>query len=264
MFLLNGISFHAIKAQCKPVIPAFKVGEELYFDVAYNWGFIWVNAGKVDFKVNKTILSGKEVYHFTSSGKSLKKYDWMYRVRDYYQSWASIPDLKPIRFIRNTSEGNYKTYNSYNFDYQKNKVYSSIWNTEKPQYLDTLKLNNCLFDVMTAVYYVRTLDLSKYKINEKIPLSMIIDNKIYKLYGRYLGKETLKTHDSKQFETLKFSILLVEGTIFKGGEDMLVWVSADKNRVPILVEAKILVGTVKAVFTGAKNLKYPLEYKKVE
>jgi len=38
----------------------------------------------------------------------------------------------------------------------------------------------------------------------------------------------------------------VEGTIFRGGEDMLVWVSTDNRKIPIVVEAKILVGSVKA------------------
>ncbi len=249
-----------LKSQCNPVIKAFRPGEELYFDAVYNWGFIWVNAGKVRFKVEKELFKGQEVYHFSGIGKSVPKYDWIYTVRDYYHSWATIPALKPLKYIRNTSEGKTKTYNVYEFDYQKHKIYSNTWNTERPQKLDTLNLQNCLFDIMTAVYYVRTLDLSKYQINEKIPISMIIDNEIYNLYGRYLGKEVLETHDGKKYKTLKFSILLVEGTIFKGGEDLLVWVTADNNRIPLLVEAKILVGTVKAVFTGAKNLKYPLKY----
>jgi len=248
------------QAQCKPEVKAFRDGEELYFDAVYNWGFIWVNAGKVKFQVKKEIFEGKQVYHFSSAGKSVPKYDWIYTVRDYFDSWATIPDLKPLKFIRNTSEGKQKTYNVYRFDYKKNKIYSDTWNSQKPQKRDTLSLQNCLFDLMTAVYYVRTLDLDKYNINEKIPVNMIIDNKVYNLYGRYLGKEILETRDGKKYSTLKFSILLVEGTIFKGGENLLVWVTADKNRVPLLVEAKILVGTVKAVFTGAKNLLYPLKF----
>ncbi|MCF6239731.1 MAG: DUF3108 domain-containing protein [Bacteroidales bacterium] len=263
VLIISGMYYPA-DAQCKPVIQAFQNGEELYYDVVYNWGFIWVNAGKVKFKVQKENFRGQVVYHFTGTGKSLEKYDWMYRVRDYYHSWATITDLKPLKYIRNTSEGKQKTYNVYEFDYQKNKIYTDTWNTQKAQKFDTLNLQNCLFDIMTAVYYVRTLDLSKYKINEKIPISMIIDNEIYNLYGRYLGKETLETHEGKKYETLKFSILLVEGTIFKGGEDLLVWVTADKNRVPILVDAKILVGTVKASFKHAVNLKYPLKFKKIE
>ena len=48
--------------------------------------------------------------------------------------------------------------------------------------------------------------------------------------------------------------MLVEGTIFKGGEDMTIWVTDDGNRVPIMVEAKILIGSVKAIITGAEGL----------
>jgi len=46
----------------------------------------------------------------------------------------------------------------------------------------------------------------------------------------------------------------VAGTIFKGGEDLVVWVTDDNYRIPVLVEAKILVGSVKAVLVGAEGL----------
>jgi hypothetical protein len=49
--------------------------------------------------------------------------------------------------------------------------------------------------------------------------------------------------------------MLVEGTIFKGGEDLMVWVTNDENKVPVMVEAKILIGSVKAYLTGYENLK---------
>jgi hypothetical protein len=51
----------------------------------------------------------------------------------------------------------------------------------------------------------------------------------------------------------------VEGTIFKGGEDLTVWVTADKNKIPVMAEAKILVGSVKAYLTSYEGLKLPLE-----
>ena len=38
---------------------------------------------------------------------------------------------------------------------------------------------------------------------------------------------------------------------------MFIWVTADENKVPVLVEAKILIGSVKAYLTGAKGLRYP-------
>jgi len=93
-------------------------------------------------------------------------------------------------------------------------------------------------------------DLDKYKSTEALMVTIT----------RNLCLDKLKTRKNKKYKTLKFSILLVKGTMFKGGENLTVWVSDDNNRVPLLVEAKILVGSVKATFDYAKNLKYPLRY----
>ena len=81
---------------------------------------------------------------------------------------------------------------------------------------------------------------------------------IHDIYIRYLGKERIKNRDGRKFDCLKFKPLLVEGTIFESGEDMTVWVTDDQNRVPIIVEAKILIGSVKAVFVDAKGLRSPM------
>ena len=45
--------------------------------------------------------------------------------------------------------------------------------------------------------------------------------------------------------------------MFLAGENMTVWVTDDQNRIPVLIEAKILVGSVKAYLSetyGIKNL----------
>ena len=47
-------------------------------------------------------------------------------------------------------------------------------------------------------------------------------------------------------------------SIFEGGEKMTVWVSDDKNRVPVRVESPIVVGSVKIDLMGHKNLRHPL------
>lgn len=258
-FILIGFVL-SVQGQCKPQVWSFNSGEKLNYDIVYHWGFIWVDAGRVEFKVERELLDNIPVFHFSGTGTSLEKHDWFFKVRDYYNSWAAIDDLKPLKYSRNTSEGKYKVKNFYTFDYQQKKIISDTWNSKKKQEYKTLELKDCIFDVMTAVYYARTFDLTKYEVNEKIPVKMIVDNEIYYLYGRYLGKEIIKTRDKKKYECLKFSMLLVEGTMFKGGEDLKVWVSNDENRVPLKVEAKVLVGSVKAIFKSAENLKLPANY----
>jgi hypothetical protein len=111
--------------------------------------------------------------------------------------------------------------------------------------------------VLTAIYHARNLDFSKYSIDQKIPLSLIIDNEIYDLYLRYQGREEIKVRGGTRYNCIKFSAMLVEGTIFSGGEHLTVWVTDDKNRIPVMVKAKILVGSVKAVLKSTRNLKHP-------
>jgi len=109
---------------------------------------------------------------------------------------------------------------------------------------------------MSAVYYFRSVDFSKYRPGDKIPINMILDSETYNLYIRYLGKEEVKTRDKKKYKCIKVAIQLVEGTIFKGNEDAIIWVTDDENKVPVMVEAQILVGSVKAILNEAKGLKY--------
>ncbi len=133
--------------------------------------------------------------------------------------------------------------------------------TEDEVVYDTLSYEACLFDVLSLVYYCRTIDLESYDIDEKIPLSLMLDGKKTEIYIRYLGKETQAIEGMGTFKALKFSALLVEGAMFSGGEDMYVWVTDDSNRFPVRVQAEILIGSVNATLKGYENLKYPVQAK---
>jgi len=257
-FILWLFNLQIAIAQCDVKNFAFKDGEVITYSAAYNWGFIWVDAGRVSFKVFEETLGGQQVFHFKSYGSSVPKYDWIYKVRDSFESWANLETLKPIKHIRNTSEGDYKAYEFYEFDYSKNKIYSSTHNSKKKPTKDTLNLQKCTFDLITAVYYARNINFENYQKNDKIPITFLVDNEIFNLKIKYLGKETITTRDKRTFKCLKFMPDLVAGTIFDKNSDMTVWVTDDKNRVPVLVEAKILVGYVKALLLTTEGLRYPL------
>jgi len=252
------LSKHAFNQLLTEQFPVFKDGEKISYNAVYNWGIIWLNAGSVEFNVRETKYKNNEAYHFTSFGTSLKSYDWFYKVRDYFQSYADINTLQPYFFERNTSEGGYNVLDRCFFNYKDSVVYTKIKKTDKRYTEDTIKLLNNSFDLISAVYYTRNIDFDKYKTNDKIPVRILLDNEFFDLYIRYLGKEILETHDKRKFKTLKFSVKLIEGTIFKDGEDLFVWVTDDFNRIPILVDAKILIGSVKATLASTANLKYPL------
>lgn len=227
---------------------AFQDEEQITFNVFYNVIGLYVNAGTANFTVNTEKMNNKPVYHVVGTGTSNSSYDWIFKVRDKYESYIDTGNLQPLKFIRNVDEGGYKINENVTFNQQTNTAVS-----EK----GTFKVPNCIQDVLSSIYYARNIDFSKYKPEDKIPFTMFLDNEIYNLYIKYMGKETVKTRYGK-FNAIKFKPLLVKGTLFSGGEKMTVWVSDDANHIPLRIESPIAVGSIKVDMMGYKNLRYPL------
>ncbi len=227
----------------------FNAGESMTFRVYYTLAGVYVSAGEATFTVNLERMNNKPVYHITGDGKTYTFYDNFFKVRDKYESFIDTATLQPYKFIRNVYEGGYKKYENVLFNQVANTAVSEEGVTNVP---------NCIQDVLSALYYVRNIDFDKYKINDKIPFAMYLDNQVYNIYIRYMGKETIKTKYGK-FNAIKFKPLLIKGTIFEGGEKMTVWVSDDGNHIPLRVESPISVGSVKVDMMEYRNLRYPLK-----
>lgn len=247
-------------SQCVEEPLPFQEGEVISYLVYYNWGFIWLNAGWVDFKIKTETYKNQEVFHFDAYGSSHKSYDWLYRVRDHYQVYIDKENFRPLWYHRQNFEGGWEVDNKYFFDWDSNRVFTFTENSDKPLTEDTLSLGECTLDVLSLIYYFRTVNFSGMKENDTISVVSIIDNEVFDLYIRFIEREEVKDRNGNKFNCIKFKALLVEGTIFKGGEDLTVWVTDDENKIPILVEAKILIGSVKAYLESYTGLKYPENY----
>ena len=138
------------------------------------------------------------------------------------------------------------------WDYDSGVIHANIHRIGKYQRKDTIKLLPDTYDMLSVAWYARELDFNNYKKGDQIPIRILLDDKVYDLYVRYLGKEKVKT-DSGRRMCHVFSPLLVAGDVFKGGENMKVWVSDDEYRIPVMVEAKIIVGSVKGILDEANS-----------
>ncbi len=226
----------------------FKSGESLTFKVYYTLAGIYVSAGEATFRVNQEQINNKAVFHIVADGKTYPFYDSFFKVRDRYETFIDTATLQPLRFIRNVYEGGYKKFENVNFNQVNNTAVSDQ---------GSIKVPNCIQDVLSSLYYARNIDFDSYKVNDKIPFSMYLGNEVYSLYLRYLGKEEVKTKYGR-FNAIKFKPLLIKGAIFEGGEKMTVWISDDGNHVPLRVESPISVGSVKVDMMASRNLRYPL------
>lgn len=227
---------------------AFKNGEVVTMKVFYNALGAYIGAGEATFSTKLERYNGKTVYHFVGEGKSYSFFDNFFKVRDRYESFVDTSTLLPYKFIRNVDEGGHKIYNNVSFN-QTTKTATST--------NGVFKISNCIQDVVSSMYYARNINFDKYKPGDKIPFDMFLDDEVYHLYIRYVGKEKIKTRYGK-FHAIKFKPLLVKGTMFEGGEKMNAWVSDDANHLLLRVESPISVGNVKVDMMGYSNLRYPL------
>lgn len=239
---------HAQTSFCNLTNQCINDGEKINFKVYYNVSFVWVPAGEANFTTRKATLKGRNAFHIIGDGSTYHSYDWFFKVRDKYQTWIDMESMLPLRFIRKVREGDYSYDNQVDFDQEKQVAVSKNKSYPTPE---------CIQDVLSSIYYARNIHYNQLKSGDKIPFQMFLDNTVYSLYIRYLGKEIITTKYGT-FHAIKIAPLLIKGTLFEGGEKMTVWISDDKNHLPLRVNSPILVGSIKADMMGYKNLKYPL------
>jgi len=176
---------------------AFKAGEVVKMTVYYSTLGAYIGAGDATFTTTLERFNGKAVYHAVGVGNSYSFFDNFFKVRDRYESYIDTATLLPYKFIRNVDEGGYKIYNNVTFNQTANTAVSTK---------GVFPITNCMQDVVSAMYYSRNINFDKYKPGDKIPFDMFLDDEVYHLYIRYMGKEKLKTRYGK-FNAIKFKPL---------------------------------------------------------
>ena len=121
--------------------------------------------------------------------------------------------------------------------FMKNK-FTGVMNVFKFSYMQILKSK--VFIISTLIFMAAAL--------LALPISTAISR---------AGKDEVKIR-SGTYRCLKFVPVVQEGRIFKAEEDMIVWISDDKNRIPILAQAKVLVGSIKMQLVKYDNLSHPI------
>src|SRR5690606_10561924 len=111
---------------------SFKDGEQLRFKVYYNMGKIWVGAGEAVFTSKATTLNGKNVFHIVGDGKTLKSYEWFYKVKDKYETYIDAQAMLPLKFVRNVNEGGFRIYENVQFNHGTGKAVSTKGITNIP------------------------------------------------------------------------------------------------------------------------------------
>lgn len=233
---------------------AFKSGEWLRYRMSYS---NFLNAGYATIEVKDTSYSGKEAYHINGVGKSTGLVSVFFKVRDNYQSFMYKETLQPYRFIRDINEGGHTRHKDIYFDYKTEEA------TVKNLKHNTVKkhpISSNIQDMLSTLYYLRNQDFSTIEEGYEVDIKMFYDSEIFNFKLRFLERETISVnfgHGRVKVKALKFKPMVQAGRVFEEEESLTVWVSDDKNKVPLRIKASLTVGSLRADLNQYKGLAHP-------
>lgn len=221
----------------------FLPGEQLEYVIFYGP----LNAGKFNASLVETRIFNKDVYHARLVARSIGLADKLFKVYDVYESYFNPESLETVKAIRDISEGKYKRYNEVVFDYEKGVVYS--------QKSGEVEVPSNIRDMVATFYYLRNIDFTHARHGDVVDFTTYFDDEIFPFDMRFRGRETIKTKMGT-FDCIKLVPFVEPGRIFESEDDMTVWLSDDKNQIPVRIKFDLIVGSVKCDLIKHEGLKY--------
>ncbi len=230
---------------------SFGLGEKYHYKVKYGPLTIGVADVFVDNKVYS--VNDRPCYKIDVLGKTAGLTD-LFHVKNLYRSYVDTVSIVPQKFVYSAREGDFKRDQSMLFDHTTNKVVK--YEKEKQ---NTFKVPDNIQDVISGYYYLRTLDLAGLKMGQSVSAPLFFDEDLYEMKVKYAGKAIIRTRFGK-INVIKLHPILPKNKLFEGEEAIRIYVSNDKNRVPIQIEVDFSIGKVVMELKDYENTKTPLTW----
>jgi hypothetical protein len=225
---------------------AFKPGEALKYKLKYGI----FTAAEANIRVEESPLKfeGNPVYHIIAEGKTAGTFDLLYKVRNRYETYINENTLLPYFYAENRRESSFRHSDNVTFNRDNNTIKAAK---------GVFPFTGDVFDFVSAYYFARCIDVSKLHIGEKLDLQYFLEDGVHVLSITYLGKERVKC-SMGTFNCLKFNPTIIPGRIFRKDSKLYLWITDDKNRIPVRAHVELIVGSLTMDLASAGGLKYPL------
>lgn len=245
-------------AQAQLYVP----GETLNYRMSYRAKlFPNTEVANVIIQTSEAELDGQPVYKVYGMGETARAFNWILPVRDAYTIWVDPQTLRTKRFDADIKEGDYTRRSTFIFDHKNGKVYTRWRSRQRPEEFRTMDISENGMDAISLYFNMRTVADSQIKEGFARDLEMVLEDTVRYLSFRYEGREVKKIKNLGKFNTLKFrcKIATSDGYAFTDGTEFEVWISDDRNKIPLYIRCPIKVGSVQAYISSFEGLRYPLD-----
>lgn len=259
--LLMSLSALTATAQCGIENTAFKSGEFLYYDLYFNWKFIWAKVGTASMSTVTSTYNGQQAYRTSLITRGNNKLDKFFMMRDTLLSYCTS-DIVPLYFRKGAREGKryyvdelWYSYPGGNCHLKQHRIENDGRHVRKES-----EYNDCIYDMMSIFLRARNFDASKFKKGQKIPMPISDAKHLSNSWLKYLGKETFKMEGSNaKYRCLVFSF--IEREDGKNHELIRFYVTDDSNHIPVRLDMFLSFGSAKAFLKGYKGVRSPMTSK---
>ena len=216
---------------------AFGVRESLRFSVQY--GFIHAGSAWLEIPEARR-YQGHEVYLLLARAESNAFFSRFYKVRERIESYWDRRGLYSRRYVEDRREGKFRQQSDIVFDPVRNvAVYSDGRSFPVPARVQ---------DALSAFYYFRTQALP---LGGSIVFHYHASRKSQPLQVKVLGRERITT-PAGTFDCVGIEPILKAGGIFKNSGRLVIWVTDDERRMPVLMKSKVAIGSISVVLVEAR------------
>ena len=235
------MNFSTLSAQNKAI--PFGVGEQITYKIHY--GF--VNAAEAVMKIKPQYekVNGKDCYRVVIEGRTTGMFDLFMRVRDEFGTYIDKDLIAPRKFYRKIEEGKYRKHEIVNFDIEHKKATVNKYDDKKKKWKGSEEFDTYQYaqDLVSAYYYLRTLNFDQYTKGDTIDIKIFFDDENTNFRLLYRGRETVRTKLGK-YRSIVISPIMPENKLFDGQDAIRVWLSDDKDKIPLKVKAKMFIGAI--------------------
>lgn len=257
LLLLCDNSFKSV-AQCLPDKNIFYHGEQINYDIYFKWGLLMPKAGTASFQMKNSSFESKNAWNYNLTFRTNGFAERVYKMRDTLECYFS-PDLKLLYSSKRTNEKKYYLIENISFSYQgKNTTSRSHrYDLNRTKFNTVHVSTGCVFDVMGAALYLRSIDWNKIKTGDEFPVKVAIGRDIVNVSFRYTGQEIIERNENLKYSTRHFWVDIYDDAFEVSKEAAEVWIGDDENHIPVKVRAKLKIGAVEVHYNSSSHLKYP-------
>ena len=239
-------------------------GETLRYKMSYKAKFFPnTEVANVIIQTTETTLDGMPVYKVYGMGQTSRAFNWILSVKDAYTVWVDPATLRTKRFDTDIKEGDYTFKSTYIFDWYNHKVHTRWHKRTNPESFKTMDISDQSMDAVSLYFNLRTVKDEEIREGYAKELEMVLEDTVRFLRFRFDGREVKKIKNLGRFNTLKFrcQIATSDGFSFTDGTEFEVWISDDRNKIPLYIKSPIRVGSINAYLSSFEGLRYPLDCK---